>query len=180
MAAPSTPKTRGDGREPDVVAGYAPAPERPPLLSYGITIAIFNLLFAGALLLAKRRGRELPERVSAGDVALIGVATHKASRLITKERITAFIRAPFTELEGKGGPAELEESARGTGARRAVGELLVCPYCLGFWIASAFSIGLVFAPRLTRFIAATLSAVTASDFLQVAYKTAEERGLRGS
>ena len=159
---------------------YAPPAERPPLISYGITIAIFNLLFGGALLYARRQGRELPERVSAGDVVLIGVATHKASRLITKERITAVFRAPFTQLEGKGGPAELEESARGTGARRAIGELLVCPYCLGFWIAATFMLGLVFAPRLTRFLAAMLTAVTASDFLQVAYKTAEERGLKGS
>lgn len=177
---PETRTENGTETVPSAMEGYAPPGERPPLISYAITIAIFNFIFAGALLLAKRRGRELPERISGGDVVLIGVATHKASRLITKEKITAPIRAPFTQLEGKGGPAELEESARGTGARRAIGELLVCPYCLGFWIASAFTIGLVVAPRLTRFVAATLSAVTASDFLQVAYKTAEERGLKGS
>ena len=35
-------------------------------------------------------------------------------------------------------------------------------------------LGLVFAPRLTRFVAAALSAVTVSDFLQIAYKAAEE------
>ena len=87
------------------------------------------------------------------------------------------LSATFTEAEGSGGPAELEESSRGTGARRAVGELLVCPYCLGLWVVAAFSIGLLFAPRLTRFVAATLSALTISDFLQIAYKAAEEKGL---
>jgi hypothetical protein len=162
------------------VDGYAPEAERPPLASYGILIAVFNVLFAGALLLARRSGRQLPERVSAGDVLLLGTATHKASRLITKERITSALRAPFTEYKGEGGPAEVEESPRGTGVRRTVGELLVCPYCLGFWIAGMFSIGVVVAPRLTRFVAGALSAVTVSDFLQVAYKTAEERGLKGS
>jgi hypothetical protein len=162
------------------VDGYAPESKRPPLASYAVVIAVFNALFAGALLLARRAGRELPERAEVRDVVLIGTATHKASRLISKEKITSVIRAPFTQLEGKGGPAELEESARGTGARRAIGELLVCPYCLDFWIGGFFSIGLVLAPRLTRFLAAALSAVTVSDFLQVAYKTAEERGLRGS
>jgi hypothetical protein len=164
----------------DVIEGYAPESKRPPLVSYGILIAIFNALFAGALLLARRRGRELPERVGAGDVLLIGTATHKASRLITKERITSVLRAPFTEYQGEGGPAEVEEKARGTGVRRTIGELLICPYCISFWLAGAFSIGLVVAPRLTRFVAAGLSAVTVSDFLQVAYKTAEERGLKGS
>ena len=87
------------------------------------------------------------------------------------------VSAPFTELEGSGGPGELEERARGTGARRALGEMLVCPYCLDLWVVAAFSIGILFAPRPTRFVAATLTAVTASDFLQVAYRAAEEKGL---
>jgi hypothetical protein len=165
---------------PGPMEDYAPPGQRPPLLSYGVAIAIFNALFAGALLLARRRGKQLPERIGAGDILLIGTATHKASRLITKEKITSVVRAPFTRYQGPGGPAEVEEAARGTGLRRTIGELLVCPYCISFWLAAAFSIGLIFSPRLTRFIAATLSAVTASDFLQVAYKTAEERGLKGS
>ncbi len=87
------------------------------------------------------------------------------------------MRAPFTELQGKGGPAELEERSRGNGARKAVGELLICPYCLGLWVVAAFSFGLVFAPRLTRFIASIFSALTISDFFQIAYKAAEEKGL---
>ncbi len=57
------------------------------------------------------------------------------------------------------------------------GELLVCPYCLGLWVVAGFSLGLLFAPRLTRFLAAVFSALTISDFLQVAYKAAEEKGL---
>jgi hypothetical protein len=38
--------------------------------------------------------------------------------------------------------------------------------------------GGLFAPRLTRFLAAVFSALTISDFLQVAYKAAEQKGLR--
>lgn len=157
--------------------GYAPASERPPLVSYGVVIAVFNSLCAAALLLARRRGRELPERIGAADVVSIGVASHKLSRLISKDKVTSVVRAPFTELEGEGGPAELEERARGTGVRRAIGDLLVCPYCLGLWVVAAFSFGLLFAPRLTRFVAAAFTALTISDFLQVAYKAAEEKGL---
>jgi hypothetical protein len=156
---------------------YAPPEKRPPLVSYAVTMAIFNALFAGGLLLAKRRGRELPEKPAVGDIVLIGVAAHKVSRLIGKDKVTAPMRAPFTELEGSGGPGELEERSRGTGARKAVGELLICPYCLGLWVVAAFSIGLLFAPRLSRFVAAVFTALTASDFLQIAYKAAEEKGL---
>jgi hypothetical protein len=138
---------------------------------------LFGALFTGALLLFRRSGREMPERIGAGDLATIGVASHKLSRLISKDKVTSPLRAPFTELEGKGGPSELEESARGEGARKAIGELLICPYCLGLWVVAGFAVGLLFAPRLTRLLAAIFSALTISDFLQIAYKAAEEKGL---
>jgi len=160
--------------EPDA---YAPPDQRPPLTAYAVTMMVFNALFAAALLLARRRGRPLPEQVGAADVLTFGVAGHKLSRLISKDKVTSPLRAPFTEFEGEDGPSEFSESSRGTGARKVVGELLVCPYCLGLWVVAAFSIGLLFAPRLTRFIAATMAALTISDFLQVAYKAAEEKGL---
>ncbi len=157
--------------------GYAPAQERPPLVPSAGAMAVFNALFAAALLLARRSGRELPERLGAGDVVLVGVASHKVSRLISKDKVTSPVRAPFTELEGNGGPGELEERARGGAVRKAVGELLICPYCIGLWVVSAFAIGLLFAPRLTRFVAGVFAALTVSDFFQIAYKAAEEKGL---
>jgi hypothetical protein len=164
-------------RQTETPEGYAPPEERPPLLPYAAAMALFNLLFAAALVLARRRGRGLPERPGLGDIALLGVASHKLSRLLAKDKVTSPLRAPFTELEGSGGPGELEERARGGAVRTAIGELLICPYCLGLWVATAFAVGLLFAPRLTRFVAAILTALTASDFLQIAYKAAEEKGL---
>ena len=157
--------------------GYAPPSERPPLLSYAVMIGVFNALVAAALLAARRTGHGVPERVGTADVISIGIASHKASRLLAKDKVTSPLRAPFTEIEGEGGPAEVEESSRGTGARRAIGDLLTCPYCLGLWVVAAFSIGLLFAPRVTRFLAAVFSALTISDFLQIAYKAAEKKGL---
>jgi hypothetical protein len=157
--------------------GYAPPEQRPPLGSYAAMATLFNALFAGALLLARRRGRELPERPAPGDLVLFGIAAHKVSRLISKDKVTSPLRAPFTELEGRGGPGEFEERSRGTGARKAIGELLICPYCLGLWVVAAFAVGQLFAPRLTRFVAGVFAALTLSDFLQVAYKAAEEKGL---
>ena len=159
------------------LAGYAPPRERPPLAAYATFAAVFHGAMAGAVMAAKRSGRDLPQRVDPGDVVLIGTASYQLSRLITKKKVTAFVRAPFTELEGKGGPAELEEKPRGSGLRRALGELLVCPYCLALWASGGFHAGLLFAPRATRFSASVLTAMSISDFLQIAYKAAEERGL---
>jgi Protein of unknown function (DUF1360) len=157
--------------------GYAPPEERPPLAAYATFAAVFHGAMAGAVAAAKRSGRDLPDRVEPRDIALIGTASYQLSRLISKKKVTAFVRAPFTELEGKGGPAELEERPRGSGLRRALGELLVCPYCLGLWASGGFHAGLLFAPRTTRFSASVLTAMSISDFLQIAYKSAEERGL---
>jgi hypothetical protein len=161
-------------------SGYAEPRKRPPFGIYAALTAIFNAGYAGALVAARRSGRELPAQISPQDVVLIGTASHKLSRLISKDKITAFLRAPFTEYEGRGGPAEVEERARGTGVRRAIGELLICPYCIGLWASGGFHVGLVYAPRTTRLVASTFTALTISDFLQIGYKAAEDRGLGGA
>jgi hypothetical protein len=175
LTTQTTPKS-ADGP----YTGYAEPAERPPFKSYASFAALLNAGVGGALVAARRSGRELPERVDAGDLALIGVASHKISRLVSKDKVTAFARAPFTEFQEKGGPAEVEERPRGTGVRRAIGELLVCPYCLGLWVSAGLHLGLLFAPRLTRFVASIFGALTISDFLQIAYRAAEDRGLGGS
>jgi hypothetical protein len=50
-----------------------------------------------------------------------------------------------------------------------VGELITCPFCLAQWVATAFTAGLVFAPRATRLVAGTFSTVAISDALQNVY-----------
>lgn len=159
------------------VAGYADPQERPPFLPYLSLMSSFGALVAAALLIAKKQGRKLPERVEPEQVLLVGIASHKLARLLSKDKVASPLRAPFTELEGSGGPAEFEESSRGSGLRKAIGELLICPFCLGLWVVAAFSIGLLFAPRVTRFVASLFAALTISDFFQIAYKAAEEKGL---
>jgi Protein of unknown function (DUF1360) len=160
--------------------GYAEPEERPPFLSYAALSSAFSGAVSASLIAAKRSGRDLPPRIAERDVVLIGVAGHKLSRLISKDKVTSFVRAPFTEYEGQGGPSELQESARGEGARKAIGELLACPYCLGLWVVAGMHVGLIFAPRLTRFVASTFTSLTIADFLQIGYKAAEDRGLGGS
>jgi hypothetical protein len=159
------------------MSGYAPPERQPPFVPYLAFMGTFATLVGAALTVAKRGGRELPDRVDPGQLLLVGTASHKVSRMIAKDRVTSPLRAPFTELEGKGGPAELEERSRGTGFRRAIGELLTCPFCLDLWVVAGFSAGLLFAPRVTRFVASLFAAVTVSDFFQIAYRAAEDRGL---
>ena len=150
--------------------------EDKPLGSHLILVVVYNTLVALFLAARVRAGKGFPKRISAGDVLLAGVATHKLSRLIAKDRVTSPLRAPFTEFEGEGGPGEVEEKPRQAGGiRQAVGELLVCPFCLAQWIATATLAGFATVPRATRFVCSIFAAVTLSDFLQIAYKGSEEK-----
>ena len=158
-------------------ADYAPPGEHRPLAGYGLLMGGFAVAFTAALAAASRGGRELPGAVSAQDVVLTAVATHKVSRLLAKDRVTSFVRAPFTEYQEATGHGEVEEAARGRGLRRATGELLVCPYCLGQSVAGAFTVGHVAAPRLTRLLTAMWTAHAPADGVQLAYSAAEQRTL---
>ena len=147
---------------------------RTPLVQYAGFVGVYAAALGGLLAAATASGRPLP-RLGWGDVALLGTATPKLSRLVSKQKVTAPLRAPFTELEGRGAPSEVEEHPRGDGARRAMGELLLCPYCLDQWVAGGFVAGSVFAPRATRLVASLFASVAVADFLQVAYRAAQER-----
>lgn len=143
-----------------------------PLPALAGLVGAYSVTVAGLAAVATRRGR-MPERISAADLALYSVATHKLARLIAKDPIASPIRAPFTRLEGLDGPAELHEVVRGRGWRHAVGELLTCPFCLGQWVGTGFIFGGMLAPRLTRAVAATFVVHAASDVLQHAYSALE-------
>jgi hypothetical protein len=133
----------------------------------------FSATCAGFALWLRRSGRELPDQVENRDLALVAVATFKASRIIARDRVTSAIRAPFSRYQDDAGPGEVDEAARGRGLRRVVGELLICPYCLDVWTATGFLGGLVAAPRATRWIASVFAVVSAADALQIAYAKAE-------
>jgi hypothetical protein len=145
-----------------------------PLRGYAVLMSVFATLTGAFSLWLRSTGRKLPERVDPGDLAVLTVATHKASRLLTKDKVTSTVRAPFTRFQANEGAGEVSEAARGTGFRRAIGELLVCPYCVAMWIAGGFAAALVVAPRATRLAASVLTILFGSDMLQIAYRKAED------
>ena len=158
-------------------AAYAPEGGRP-LRGYLTVMGIYGGVVGSLAALARRTGHRVPDRVTVTDVALFSLATHKLSRLLTKDDVTSPLRAPFTRYAEPAGEAELNEEPRGTGTQHAVGELVSCPFCAGVWIATGMSAGLVFAPRLTRLVAAAASAVALSDFLHLGYDVAKRAATR--
>lgn len=106
--------------------GYSRSGEERPLRAYAVLAVIFNTIFGGFLLLVRRGGKTsaLVEQATPGNLLLLGVATHKLSRLIAKDWVTSPLRAPFTTYEGAASGPEVIESPRGHGMRLALGELL--------------------------------------------------------
>ncbi len=150
------PTSSGTPHDPHRVAGYLGS------------MATFAALWAATSRKVGRSPRTWPQRWAASDVILGSIATHKLSRIISKEGVTTPLRAPFTRFEGEAGAGEVVERPK-HGPAHVPGELLTCPFCLAPWIATAYVAGLVLAPGPTRAGAAVFATVAGSDALQHAY-----------
>jgi hypothetical protein len=139
-----------------------------PLGGYLRLMSAYGTGTLASAAVARLAGRPA-QRLSPWDVVQLAAATDKVARLIAKDPVTSPLRAPFTRYEGLSAPSELEEEVRGHGLQHSVGELLTCPMCLAQWVATGFSVGLVFAPNLVRQVLATFTAIAGADFLQHAY-----------
>jgi uncharacterized protein DUF1360 len=130
-----------------------------PLPEYAALAATFATVLAGFLAVA---GRRVPERMSLADTVRIGLASYKVGRLIAKDRVTSFVRAPVTQ------DPEATEPKR-EGPARVIGELVTCPYCIGLWAASGFAYSLVLFPRQTRLVTTIFGGQAIADFLNAAF-----------
>jgi len=155
--------------KPSLIEAYAgPASEELPIAGYA-TLGLTYASVFGSLLWAGAKRSRLPEFMGWRDIVLLGLATHRLSRILTRDRVAAPLRMPFTEYEGKAGAGEVKERPRGRGLRRAVGSLLTCQFCAGPWIAASLATALTVQPRPTRLVASVLTAVSVSDFAHQLY-----------
>jgi Protein of unknown function (DUF1360) len=130
-----------------------------PLPEYAALAGTFSAVLAGFLFAA---GPRLPERISLTDTVRIGLASYKLGRLIAKDPVASFVRAPVTE-----DPEATEPKIEG--AARVLGELVTCPYCIGLWIASGFAYSLVLFPRQTRLVTTIFGGQALADFLNAGF-----------
>ena len=140
--------------------------EEPPYAAYAALVGTF-VAGLGAASRAARDGAEL----RAVDVAAVGLATFKAARTLSHDKVTSFLREPFVEEEAWDG----EEHPAGTGMRRAVGELVTCTRCVGTWAAAGLTAALTVTPRFGRLLVWTLDAAALNDFLQAGFQALTEK-----
>ena len=149
--------------------GYGAKKDVMPLGGYGVLMGIFGGALIGFLAWANRKAK-LPACLGLGDVLLLGVGTHKLTRIVTKDWVTSPLRAPFVEYKGSADiSGEVTEKSRGHGLRRAMGDLLTCEICSAPWIAGSLLATHAVNPRLSRFLSGLFATVAVSDFLNQIY-----------
>ncbi len=158
--------------ETGLLDGYSET--KRPLGGYAVLAGLFTVALSSALAGASTKKEDDLPRLNWGDLLLLGVATHKLGRILTKDFVTSPFRAPFVKFKKSAGAGEVEEEARGEGMQEAIGDLITCPYCIAPWVASALVFAHRAAPIATRMICSIFSITAASDFLNQLYARAKE------
>jgi hypothetical protein len=137
-----------------------PGSTRPPYESYATLVGTFLTGLALA-----SRASDPEQELRAIDLVSLGLATFKAARTLSRDKVSSFLREPFVEEEAYEG----HEHPAGEGMRRAVGELVTCTRCVGTWVAAGLASSLSVTPRFGRLLVWTLDAAAVNDFLQAGF-----------
>jgi len=129
------------------------------LLSLAFNAGLLGVATSGA---AKR---VFAQPLSLVDFGLTAAAAHKIAHIVSHERVTMYLRSPFTRQKDTGKEGERKEVPKEHGLKRAIGELLTCPYCLAPWVSTALVAGHIFAPIPTRVVTTVFAATAVADWL---------------
>ncbi|MDX6438199.1 MAG: hypothetical protein QOF45_782 [Gaiellaceae bacterium] len=135
---------------------------QPPYRAYATIVGTFLAGLGAVSGLATARKRPL-QTMAPIDLALLGLATFKASRTVARDKVTSFVREPFVEGEAYDG--EDEKPTQDTEMKQAIGELVTCTRCIGTWIGGGLASTQILAPRTGRLLTAVLAAGAVNDFL---------------
>ena len=137
--------------------------------TYLTLVGVFLGLFAAFS--RREQDEKRPLTLAPLDLAMLGLTTYRAGRLAAYDRVTEPLRAPFTETVPDEYGADQNVVAGGSGARKAIGELVSCPTCIGTWVAATLVYGLRLAPRPTRLFLAFMSATGLAELIDGASET---------
>jgi hypothetical protein len=140
-------------------------PTKP--IDYATLSATYGALLGTVVLAARRahadaaRGSAGSEPVRAGELAPLGLAAFALSKMVAKEKVETWVRAPFVD--------EPSRRPKGSRLRYAIGELLTCTRCLGAWSSLGLVALRVTRPREARVVTTVLATSALNDWLQSAF-----------
>jgi hypothetical protein len=138
---------------------------RPPYRSYAAILGLYAAGLAGAGALSRALDRD-PQCQTALDLGVLGLATFKVARTLSRDSVASFVREPFVRGDARSGD---EEPVRTGGFDEAIGELVTCTRCIGTWAAAGLASTQILAPRFGRLLTWSLGAAGTNDFLQAGF-----------
>jgi hypothetical protein len=142
--------------------------------TYSTLTALFLATFSGFALYKTRRGGEV--RIKPIDLVQLALASYRLGRLVSFDQIFEPFRTPFTRTVKDESGMGMTIEPKGSGFRRAIGDLLSCPICSGTWISAGLVYGLNLFPRATRTFLAIMSSIGAAEILNAATEALEWTG----
>jgi hypothetical protein len=138
---------------------------RPPYRAYAAIFGLYAAGLAGAGALGRTLERD-PQCQTALDLAVLGLATFKVARTLSRDSVASFVREPFVRGDARSGD---QEPVRTGGFEEAIGELVTCTRCIGTWAAAGLASTQILAPRFGRLLTWSLGAAAVNDFLQAGF-----------
>ncbi len=121
-----------------------------------IALVLSFAALTGAVLRALRPREGIASTWTPLGVLLLGLASYRAGRVIALDDVTQPFRLPFVEVSEENG--ERKETPRKEGLRGAIGAMVTCPDCIGFWVAAVLSYGSLLWPGPLRVVTLALGA----------------------
>lgn len=146
-------------------------------MPYTFFLIVYLLVWGAFFLLLDALNVRWPRAIEGMDLLLLSLATFRLTHVLTEEKVAACLRAPFCELKmvrKPNGTVVTEEVPRGTGLRRVAGELILCPWCTGIWIATLSTCFFVLLPGAARIVLLAFSVAAAGLIFQILTKLMDQ------
>ena len=142
-------------------------------MAYGYFLVVYVAAWLVLMLTMGALHHPWPAQVSGMDLLILSLATFRLTEIISEEKIARCLRAPFCQprtVTGPNGKVSEEEVPTGTGLRRMVGELILCPWCAGVWIATLVTFFWLLAPAFARVVMLAFGVAAGGVLFQIAAK----------
>jgi hypothetical protein len=140
--------------------------DRAQQQEFGTKLALISFFWAVFISIVSREPfRKKRIKVSSIDLVMLSISTFRLGRLIAFDRITEPLRYPFTQTVQDETGAGATVEPRGTGMRKAFGELISCPICAGTWVSAALVYAIHLLPGPTRVFLTIMSSIGTAELL---------------
>jgi hypothetical protein len=145
---------------------------------HSLFMGFYLLLFGVFLYLMRALDIPFPESIRPFDFFLLSLATFRITELVTADSIAKFLRDPFVKREKvrePDGTVDVKVKPAGRGLKKAFGELIICPWCIGIWIGTFFTYLYILFPGPTRVLLLAVSVAAAGIIIELFAKLLDQK-----